>query len=91
MMSEDRTLSQMIEEMVEKGATTAEDIHRSIADLPLNVLERLDLFNQTTDEVRKIQDTSIGAIYDLIRDVNHKVAQLSEDVLEKRGKSAKSA
>jgi polyhydroxyalkanoate synthesis regulator phasin len=87
-MSDDRTLSELIEEMVDKGATTAEEIHRAIAELPLNVLERLDLFEQATSEVRKVQDTSIGAIYDLIRNVNHKVAQLSGELLERRQESA---
>jgi polyhydroxyalkanoate synthesis regulator phasin len=87
-MSDDRTLSELIEEMVDKGATTAEEIHRAIAELPLNVLERLDLFEQATSEVRKVQDTSIGAIYDLIRNVNHKVAQLSGELLERRRESA---
>jgi hypothetical protein len=89
-MSDDRTLSELIEEIVEKGATTAEEIHRAIAELPLNVLERLDLFEQATSEVRKVQDTSIGAIYDLIRNVNHKVAQLSGELLERRRESSES-
>jgi hypothetical protein len=87
-MSDDRTLSEQIEVMVDKGATTAEEIHRAIAELPLNVLERLDLFEQATSEVRKVQDTSIGAIYDLIRNVNHKVAQLSGELLERRQERA---
>jgi hypothetical protein len=37
-----------------------------------------------------VQDSSIGAIYDLIRDVNHKVAQLSGELLEKRQKTEES-
>ena len=38
------------------------------------------------EAVRKVQDTSIGAIYDLIRDINHKVAELSGDLLERQSK-----
>lgn len=85
-MSDESTLSEMIEELVDKGATTAEDIHRAIASLPLNVLEQLDLFEQVTSEVRRVQDTSIGAIYDLIRNVNREVARLSGDLLDGRGR-----
>jgi hypothetical protein len=80
-MSDEMTLSQMIEEIVDKGATSAEEIHQAIADMPLNVLEKLELFGAARSEVRRIQDTSIGAIYDLIRDVNHKVAGLAADML----------
>jgi hypothetical protein len=60
-----------------------EEIHKAIADLPLDVLERLDLFKETARNVRKIQDTSIGAIYDVIRKVDREVARLATEVLER--------
>ena len=82
-MSDEKNLTQLVEELVNDGATTAEEIHRAVADLPISVLEGLGLFESTTREVRRIQDTSIGAIYDVIRDVNHKVAELAGEVLEK--------
>ena len=83
-MRNDKALSELIEDAVNQGATSVEEIHRSIADLPLTVLERLGLFERVTEEVRRVQEVSIGAIYDLIRDVNHQVAQLAEEVLEER-------
>ena len=82
--TEDKTLVQLIEGVVDKGATTAEEIHRAVAELPVSVLEKLELFGDARDEVKRIQDTSIGAIYDLIRDVNHKVASLADEMLELR-------
>ena len=83
-MADDKTLVQLIEEAVDKGATTAEEVHRAVVELPVSVLEKLELFGQARDEVKRIQDTSIGAIYDLIRDVNHKVATLADEMLEMR-------
>jgi signal transduction histidine kinase len=83
-MSDEKELTQRIEEVVDQGATTVEEIHRSIAEMPLDVLERLGLLEQTTSEVRRIQDASLGAIYGLIRDVNHKLAGLAGDLLEQR-------
>ncbi len=84
-MADQKTLNELIEEIVDKGATTAEQIHKEIADLPLTVLERLGLFERTTDDVRSLQDTSIGAVYDVIRDVNHQVNQLAGELLGERG------
>ena len=49
----------------------------------VSVLERLGLFERTTADVRKLQEASIGAVYDLIRDVNHQVSKLAVELLEK--------
>jgi hypothetical protein len=81
-MSEDKALTQLVEEAVDKGANTVEEIHRSIADLPIKVLEEIGLFEKTTSDIKEIQNASIGAIYDVIRDVNHSVAKLAKDILD---------
>jgi transposase len=65
---------------VDEGASTAEEIHKAVADLPLEVLEKLDIFKETAKDVRKIQDTSIGAIYDVIHRVNREVAKLAREL-----------
>ena len=88
-MSEDKALTELVEEAVDKGATTAEEIHRSIADLPITVLERRGLFEKSVGDVKKISDASIGAIYDVIRDVNHSVAKLANDLLDEAGEQTK--
>ena len=82
--SEEQKLTRLVEEIIDKGATTAEEINRSILDLPVTVLESLGL-EETADDVKKVQDSSIGAIYKLIHDINHKVADLASDLLEQRG------
>lgn len=81
-MSEEKALSERIEEAVDQGATAVEEIHRAIADMPLGVLEKLGLLERTTREVRRIQDVSLGAIYDMVRDVNHNVAGLAKELVE---------
>lgn len=87
-MRDERALTEMIEGLVDKGATTAEEIHREVAQLPVSVLENLGLFPNTTDQVRSIQDQSIGAIYDAIRGINHHVSKLAEEVLQEAGEVA---
>jgi hypothetical protein len=79
-------IADLVRRAVDDGARTAEDIHKSIADLPLDVLQRLDLFEKTAKDVKKIQDTSIGAVYDLIRKVNLEVGKLASDLLERPAK-----
>lgn len=84
---EDKELVELIEDAVDKGATTVEEIHREIADLPLSILERAGLLESTTEKVRSLQDASIGAVYDVIRSVNHKVTDLAGGILSRKKKS----
>jgi hypothetical protein len=89
-----RKLAHLVREAVDDGANSVEEIHRAIAGMPLDVLERLDLFEKTVKDVRKVQDTSIGAIYDLIHRVNREVTELATELLDEaaaRGRGAAKA
>ena len=37
-----KTLITMIRELIEKGATNAEDVHKAIAEMPLKQLAKID-------------------------------------------------
>jgi hypothetical protein len=79
-----KRLADLIQNAVDKGATTVEDVHKSIADLPLKMLEEIEFLKKPVKEVRRVQDRSIGAVYDLIRRVNDQVGTLAGDVLSRR-------
>ena len=87
-MSEAKRIADLIQEAVDKGATTAEEIHRSIADLPLKVLDNVEFLKKPVKEVRRVQDRSIGAVYDLIRGINEQVGKLADDMLNRRRRAA---
>jgi uncharacterized NAD-dependent epimerase/dehydratase family protein len=80
-----RKLVDLVREAIDDGATTVEEIHRSIAALPLDILGRLDGFEDRLANVRRIQDESIDAVYDVIRRVNREVTRLAADLLEGAG------
>ena len=79
---EARKLADLVQREIDDGATTVEEIHKAIANLPLDILERLDVFEEMVKDVRKVQETSIGAIYDVIRRVNHEVGNYAKELLE---------
>ena len=81
--AERKALAKFIEEAIEKGASTVEDVHKSIWDLPLKMLEESDLLRGPAKEVRRVQDHTIGAIYDLIRHINQQVGTLASELLDK--------
>jgi hypothetical protein len=75
-------LKDMIQEAVDRGATSVEQIHQSIADLPFEVLERLELLEPEGLELRDAQTRTIGAVYDAIRRINREVGELISDQFE---------
>ena len=78
------TTPEVEDEFTDVGGTNVlEEINRAILELPVTVLENLGL-GDTASHVKKVQDSTIGAIYTLIRDINHKVADLAEDLLEQK-------
>lgn len=81
--SENQKLAQLVEEVIDKGANTAEEIHRAVMDMPVTVLESLGLAS-TAKKVKKVQNSSIGALYELIHEINHQVAGLTKDLLKQR-------
>jgi hypothetical protein len=81
MTSGKKTLTRLVQDEIDKGATTVEEIHKAIADLPLRVLEESDLLKGPAKEVRRVQDLTLGAIYDLIREINEKVGTFASELL----------
>ena len=84
--SERKSVARFIQDAIDKGATTVEDIHKAIADLPLKILEESDLLRGPAKEVRRLQDHTIGAVYDLIRGINEQVGSLASDLLAEAAK-----
>jgi hypothetical protein len=83
-MSKAKNVADLVQEAIEKGATTAEDVHKAIANLPLKILEELEPLKKPIKEVRRVQDHSIGAVYDLIREINRRVGKLASEALRQR-------
>lgn len=81
-----KTLTRLIQDEIDKGTTTVEEIHKAIADLPLKVLEGSELLKAPAKKVRRMQDRAIGGIYDLIRQVNEKVGGFASELLADAGR-----
>ncbi len=82
MTSHKKTLIGLVQDEIEKGATTVEEIHKAIADLPLKMLEGSHLLKGPAKRVREVQDRAIGAIYDLIREITHRVGHFASELVE---------
>ena len=75
-------LKNLIQEAVDRGATSVEQIHQSIADLPFEALEQLGLLDPDGLGLRETQTRTIGLVYDAIRRINREVGELISDQFE---------
>ncbi|HME72243.1 MAG TPA: hypothetical protein VKM54_20610 [Myxococcota bacterium] len=82
--AEAKRLVDLVQREVDDGATSVEQIHKAVANLPLEILDRLDIFEETSKGARKVQDATIGAMYDVIRKVNEEVGKLAKEILSGR-------
>ncbi len=67
---------------VEQSVNAAEEIHRSIANFPLDVIERANVVGDVVDEVRRIQNKGIDAVYGFVRGVNQEVNRLTHELTD---------
>lgn len=72
-------LKDLLQEAIDKGATSVEQIHKTIAGMPLSALKSRGLIS---DEVAGKHDDSVGAVYEAIRRVNREVGELASGLIE---------
>jgi hypothetical protein len=75
-------LKDMVQQAIDRGATSVESIHQYIADLPFEALEKAGLLDDDRLGVRQTQRRTIGMVYDAIRRINREVGELISDQLE---------
>lgn len=76
-------LKDMVQEAVDKGATTVEDVHRTIAEIPIEQMERNGLLDaDEAQEKRDLHHKTVGTIYDAIRTINRQVGEMASELFE---------
>jgi hypothetical protein len=64
--------------VVARTITRVEKIHRDVAALPLDLLERMGDFEKPVARVRKLQGRSITTTWDLVRGINDELTKLAK-------------
>ena len=72
-------LKDTIQEAIDQGASTVEEIHQHIAKMPLDAIESLGMFGDKPGQLRNLQERTLGSVYDAIRKINNEVGQLISD------------
>ncbi len=75
-------LKDFVQEAVDRGATSVEEIHQYIAALPFEAFEKAGLLKADTLGLRRLSSRAIGLVYGAIRRINQEIGQLISDQFE---------
>lgn len=75
------SLQGIVEKAIEDGATAVEQVHRSIASMPFDALERIDALQQPVAKAREVHDHTVGNIYETIRLLNDRAGEIARGLL----------
>jgi len=73
-------LKDLVQDAIDKGATSVEEIHKKIADLPFDTLEQAGLMDNT---LKDKHNQLLSGIYNTIRNVNKQIGDFATDIFEK--------
>lgn len=73
-------VQKLVQDAIDRGATTVEDVHKQIANMPLDALANVGL-GDAAKGVQELVNASIGNVYDTIRQVNEKVGEVAQQLL----------
>ena len=76
------SLQRIVEKAIEDGATTVEQVHRSISSMPFDMLEKIDALQKPVAKAREIHDETVGNIYETIRLLNDRAGEIARDLLK---------
>jgi len=72
----------MVQQAIDRGAVSVEEIHEFVADLRFEALERSGLLEDDRVGLRRKQQRSIGMVYEAIRRINDEVGRFVSDQIE---------
>lgn len=84
-MSKIKSLKDAVQQAIDQGATTVQEIYQKIAAMPFDQLEKIAAIEGLVKKARGLHDQSVGTVYDTIRAVNARVGELADNALKKLG------
>lgn len=78
-----KELRKMVEEAIDSGAKSVEQVHQAIAAMPLKYLEKVEMIESKARGVKEVQEKTIGHMYNLLRTINAKAGDFAEEILKK--------
>ncbi|MFA6035199.1 MAG: hypothetical protein WC889_20045 [Myxococcota bacterium] len=75
-------LKDLVQDAIDKGATSVEQVQLEIARKPLEIIEQIEPLKPLATSIREIHKASIGSVYDTIRTINKQVGEMAGEYLK---------
>jgi hypothetical protein len=75
----------MVQDAINSGASTVEEVHKKIVAMPLAALKNVEGLGEVGQSIEDLTNTTSGTIYDTIRQLNAQVGQVAKQMLEGTG------
>lgn len=86
-MGKIKDLKDMVQQAIDDGATSAEEVHNKIAGMPFDQLEKIAAIEGLVQSARSLHDESVQNVYDAIREVNRRAWKIADEILDRTGQS----
>ena len=75
-------IKDLVQQAIDRGATSVEQVHQYVADLPFEALERAGVLDDKAGALREKKTRTIGMVYDAIRRINQQIGTMISDQFE---------
>lgn len=83
MLTKIKSLKDAVQQAIDNGATTVEQVHKQVAAMPFDQLEKIAAVEGIVKKARGVHDQTVGSLYDTLREVNARVGELADNALSK--------
>ena len=84
-MSRIKSLKDAVQQAIDNGATSVEEVYMRVSRLPFEQLERFAALEGIVRKARGVHDSSVARLYDTIRAINRRIGKLADEALARAG------
>ena len=78
-----KKVEEVVKGAIDQGAKSVEEVHQTVAELPLKYLEKIGPLEGTAKNAKEIQEKTIGHVYKLLRAWTDTVDDVAQDLLDR--------
>ena len=63
-------IKNVVQEMIDQGITSVEQVHQTLADMPFEMMKKIESLEPAVTASESIRGKSVGGVYEIIRRIN---------------------